>query len=107
MFDIGLAEILIVSAVTLVVIGPKEIPNVVRGFVKTVRRLRAYVRDFQNGVDEFVDGTGVNELKNTYDTNWLDDYAVGGEEPDDKSNKKTPVKKSKAKKTMAKVKRDD
>ena len=126
MFDIGFAEIIVISAVTLVVVGPKEIPNVVRGVVKGLRRLRGYVNEFQSGVTDFVDSTGVNDLKDDLlkDDKW-DDFAVGGAErpiqdpyPSNQTNqtvkkakkkkakkassKKSTPKKSKAKKSVAK-----
>ena len=124
MFDIGFAEIIVISAVTLVVIGPKEIPNVVRGVVKGLRHIRGYVNEFQSGVSDFVDSTGVNDIKDDFlkdddfqagtgqkswqknTDNWQDDFAVGGEEPDPyappKTEKKSKPKKSKAKKAKAK-----
>ena len=116
MFDIGFAEIIVISAVTLIVIGPKEIPTVVRGVVKGVRRLRQHVNEFQSGVSDFVDSTGVGDIKDdilkddpkddpfaTGTDNWQDDFAVGGEEKvADKPAKKQKAKKSKAKKSKSK-----
>ena len=117
MFDIGFAEIIVISAVTLVVIGPKEIPNVVRGVVQGARKLRGYVNEFQSGVTDFVDSAGVQEIKDEFlkeDNTWKEDFAVGGEEKDDpyaptqlkesapKKAKKKKAKAKKAKKASAK-----
>ena len=110
MFDIGFAEIIVISAVTLVVVGPKEIPNVVRGVVKGMRRLRGYINEFQSGVSDFVDSTGVHDIKDDLmkqggdliDDNWQDDFAVGGEETIKEESTPKKTKKSKSKKSPSK-----
>jgi sec-independent protein translocase protein TatB len=54
MFDFSWGELLIVGAVALVVLGPKELPNALRtvsNLTKTARRLAG---EFQSGVNEIV-----------------------------------------------------
>ena len=40
MFDIGFPELLIISLVSLLVIGPKELPNAIRAISLSIGRLR-------------------------------------------------------------------
>lgn len=43
MFEVGWSEIALIAAVAILVIGPKELPEVMRGLGRIVRRLQ-YVR---------------------------------------------------------------
>ena len=47
MFDFGSGELLVIGVVALVVIGPKELPGVLRTVGKTVARLRRMAGEFQ------------------------------------------------------------
>ena len=48
MFDIGWSEILVVVIVTILVVGPKELPGLLRTLGKTVGNLRRMAGDFQS-----------------------------------------------------------
>ncbi len=47
MFDFGSGELLVIGVVALVVIGPKELPGLLRTVGQTVTRLRRIAGDFQ------------------------------------------------------------
>lgn len=63
MFDIGWPELFVVAAVTLVVVGPKEIPNVLRNVMGWVKKARSLATEFQTGVDEMVREAELDKLK--------------------------------------------
>lgn len=63
MFDIGWSEMLIVAAIALIVVGPKELPKVLRTLRAGVAKARAMVRDFQSGVDELVREADLGEVR--------------------------------------------
>lgn len=63
MFDLGWSEIILISAVTLIVVGPKEIPHVLRGCMRIVGKVRGLVREFQSGVDDVVRQVDIDEFK--------------------------------------------
>jgi sec-independent protein translocase protein TatB len=63
MFDVGLPEILVIIVVTLVVVGPKDLPRVVRGFARTVAKLRRMVDEFMGSVNEYVRESELEELR--------------------------------------------
>jgi sec-independent protein translocase protein TatB len=56
MFNIGGAELLVIALIALVVVGPEQLPAVMRkvgGFVSQVRGMTTGLRDeFMSGVDE-------------------------------------------------------
>ena len=45
MFDIGFSELVIISLIALIVIGPKRLPTVARTIGHLAGRLRRYVDD--------------------------------------------------------------
>ena len=54
MFDIGWSEMALVALLALIVIGPKDLPRVMRTASHWVRKARALGREFQSGVDEMI-----------------------------------------------------
>ncbi|NVJ70282.1 MAG: twin-arginine translocase subunit TatB [Alphaproteobacteria bacterium] len=52
MFDIGAMEIFLVAVVALVVVGPKELPRLLRTVGGLVRRMRELAADFKDGVEQ-------------------------------------------------------
>lgn len=67
MFDIGWGKILIVGMVALIVIGPHELPEVLRTLGKTVNKLKRMASDFQYQFSQALNETGVNEAKSSID----------------------------------------
>ena len=63
MFDIGWGEILVIGIVALVVIGPKELPGVVRTLGQTMAKLRRMAADFQNQFNEAMREGELADLK--------------------------------------------
>jgi sec-independent protein translocase protein TatB len=63
MFDVGWTELLLIAVVTLVVIGPKELPGVLRTIGAWVSRARAMAREFQAGIDELMRETELDDLR--------------------------------------------
>lgn len=59
MFDIGWSELLVIGVVALVVIGPKELPGVVRTIAQNIAKLRRMASDFQG---QFTDAMREMEL---------------------------------------------
>jgi len=51
MFDIGFPELLIVGVITLVVVGPKELPKVMHAIGKLIGKARRIMLDLEHHVD--------------------------------------------------------
>ena len=54
MFDIGWSEMMVVAVLTLLIMGPKELPNTLRTVSKWVRKAKGLAREFQSGVDDVI-----------------------------------------------------
>ena len=63
MFDIGMDEMALVAVVALIVIGPKDLPHVLRMCGRWVRKARELAGEFQRGVDDMVRESELAELK--------------------------------------------
>ena len=63
MFDIAPTELLIVALVALVVIGPKDLPRVMRTVGQWVGRARGMARHFRSGVDTMIREAELEEME--------------------------------------------
>lgn len=63
MFDIGWDEMALVAVVALIVIGPKDLPVVLRQVGRWTRKAREMAGEFQRGVDDMVRETELADLK--------------------------------------------
>lgn len=55
MFDIGAMELLVVAVVALVVVGPKELPALLKNIAGIVRRVRELASEFRAGIETLAD----------------------------------------------------
>ena len=63
MFGIDSPELLVIAIVALVVIGPKELPNMLRGWGKWMAQMRGMASEFRGHVDEMVRQSDLDEVK--------------------------------------------
>ena len=63
MLDIGSWEFLLIIMLGIVVIGPKELPGVVRSVGLWVRRAKDLAREFQGGLEEIARETEIDKFK--------------------------------------------
>ena len=63
MFDIAPTEMLIVALVALVVIGPKDLPKVLRTVGQWVGRARGMARHFRSGIDTMIREAELEEME--------------------------------------------
>src|ERR1700712_3224217 len=66
MFDFAWSEILLIGAVALIAIGPKDMPAAIRtvsGMIKKARRMAA---EFQTHVDEMVREADLGDVKKAF-----------------------------------------
>ena len=65
MLDFGLAELLLIMALAVLVIGPKEIPELMRGLGRVVRRLQYIKFGLSQQFDDFMQEHDLEELRNS------------------------------------------
>ena len=65
MFEIGWTELLVIAVVAIIVIGPKELPRLMRTFGHYTGKLRRAAADFQRQFEEAARDTELDELRQT------------------------------------------
>lgn len=63
MFDIGWSELLVIAVVAIVVVGPKDLPPLMRTFGKYAGKLRRAASDFQRQFEDAMRETEMEEVK--------------------------------------------
>lgn len=63
MFGIDSPELLVIAIVALVVIGPKELPGLLRTWGKWMAQMRGMAAEFRGHVDEMVRQSELDEVK--------------------------------------------
>jgi sec-independent protein translocase protein TatB len=63
MFDVGYSELLLIGIVALVVIGPKDLPRVMRTVGQWVGRARGMARHFRSGLDTMMREAELEEME--------------------------------------------
>ena len=62
-FGIGSSELVIVAVVALIVIGPKDLPRVLRTIGQFTSKMRSMAREFQRHLDEATREAGLDDVK--------------------------------------------
>ncbi len=65
MFDIGWSELLVVGLVALIVVGPKELPGMMRKIGASIKKIKQMAGSFQRQVEEAMDESEISELKDS------------------------------------------
>src|SRR5262245_44122761 len=66
-FGIGYTEIMVIALVAIIVIGPKDLPKVLRAFGRTMQKVRGMAREFQGHLDQAMREAGVDDIKREID----------------------------------------
>lgn len=67
MFGIDSPELLVIAIVALVVIGPKELPGLLRSWGKWMTKMRGMASEFRGHVDEMVRQSDLDAVKKQLD----------------------------------------
>jgi sec-independent protein translocase protein TatB len=62
MFDIGWTELVVIGVVALIVIGPKDLPEMFRTLGRFTAKARSMARDFQRAMESAADEAGVKDV---------------------------------------------
>ena len=68
MFDIGWTEMLVIAVVMIVVVGPKDLPGMLRTFGKTTKKLRSMAGDFQKQFNDALKEAELDDVKKSVDS---------------------------------------
>ncbi|EAU40549.1 sec-independent translocase [Fulvimarina pelagi HTCC2506] len=65
--DIGWTEMMVVAVVLIVVVGPKDLPGMLRTFGRAMKQMRSMAGDFRKQFDEALKEAELDEVKKTVD----------------------------------------
>ncbi len=68
MFDLGWFELAVVGALLLVVVGPKDLPRVLRTVGIWTGKARRMARDFQKALDQYARDAEIDDVKKAIET---------------------------------------
>ncbi|MBE7186628.1 MAG: twin-arginine translocase subunit TatB [Methylobacterium mesophilicum] len=68
MFEVGWTEMLVIAVVMIVVVGPKDLPQMLRQFGRTTAKLRAMAGDFRKQFDEALKEAELDDVKKSVDS---------------------------------------
>lgn len=75
MLDIGWVELSIIALITILVVGPKEIPRVLRTVTQVMRKVRGMASEFQSGIDELAREAELDDMKKDIEKTASRDFA--------------------------------
>ena len=84
MFDIGWSELLVIAVVAIVVVGPKDLPRLMRSFGHYAGKLRRAASDFQSQFEEAMRESEIDEVRKAIDSVRENTPAVDLKAPIDK-----------------------
>lgn len=62
MFDVGWSEMLVILAVAIIVIGPKDLPRALYTAGKFIRKIKIFTGDIQKSLDGIMREEELNEI---------------------------------------------
>jgi sec-independent protein translocase protein TatB len=62
-FGIGASELLLIAIVALIVVGPKDLPRLLRSIGQFTRKIQSMAREFQDHLNEAAKEAGVDDIK--------------------------------------------
>ncbi len=62
-FGVGYSEMFVLALIAVIVIGPKDLPKVLRAFGRMMTKVRSMSREFQGHVDSAMKDAGLEDVK--------------------------------------------
>ena len=63
MLDIGFQEFILVAFVLLIVVGPKDLPKVLKSITSSIRKLKSMASQFHSGIDDLANEAELSDLR--------------------------------------------
>ncbi|MGI9382734.1 MAG: Sec-independent protein translocase protein TatB [Methyloligellaceae bacterium] len=67
MLDIGWTELLVIAVVAIIVVGPKDLPRMLRSLGRTAGQLKRTANEFREQFDDALRESELDELRTTMD----------------------------------------
>ncbi|MFC7050804.1 Sec-independent protein translocase protein TatB [Emcibacter nanhaiensis] len=62
MFDIGMFEMFVIVVLAIIVVGPRDLPKMLRTIGQLVRKVKALGQEFQSGIKQIADEVELEEV---------------------------------------------
>tara|TARA_B100001769_G_scaffold274396_1_gene272742 strand:+ start:47 stop:346 length:300 start_codon:yes stop_codon:yes gene_type:complete len=66
---VGGVEYLVIAALIIIFVGPKDLPSVLRTFGRWWGKIKNFSREFKASVNDIVAETGIDEIKSSLEKN--------------------------------------
>ena len=63
MFDLGWQEFMLIALIALIVVGPKDLPRVIRAVSQGIRRVRGFAREFHSSLEEVAREAELDDIR--------------------------------------------
>ncbi|MEC7514527.1 MAG: Sec-independent protein translocase protein TatB [Pseudomonadota bacterium] len=63
MFDLGWQEFMLIALIALIVVGPKDLPRVIRAVSQGIRRVRGVAREFHSSLEEVAREAELDDIR--------------------------------------------
>ncbi len=64
MFDIGMIEMFVIVVLAIIVVGPRDLPKLLRSLGRFVSRIRAMGQEFKASIQQMADEVELEEVTN-------------------------------------------
>ena len=78
MLDLGFQEFILIAFVLLIVVGPKDLPKVLRSITGLVKKIKSMASDFHSGIDDLANEAEISDLRKEV-SNINDKKLIGSE----------------------------
>jgi len=75
MFDLGWQEFLMVAVVLVLVVGPKDMPRIMRSFSQVMRKAKSMAREFTTSLEDVANEADVKKILQNVKEGEFDDMA--------------------------------
>ena len=66
MFDFGWQEFLVIAFVLVLVVGPKDLPRVLKTVTQYLRNMRQMASEFHRGIEKMADEADLKDVKQSF-----------------------------------------
>ena len=87
MFDFGWQEFLVIAFVLVLVVGPKDLPIVLKTVTKYIRNMRQMASEFHRGIENMADEADLKDSFNELKNNNIDKTIQSHLDPDNEVTK--------------------
>ena len=81
MLDLGWSELLMIAVITVIVVGPRELPRVLRTVTQGMKKIRSIASEFQSGIDDMAREADLQDLKKQLEKGNLEDTITDTVDP--------------------------